>query len=276
MSWGDVISIGLGLGNMALNAGNASKLQQMQMEHASEALFREFISMLRNGIFNLKQTAESVLAGEETSPLQAAGAMRILDYQLSASGITPDMFPDLADMEYAAATTKLISSNSSRMYAALDATGKERVDQLLGHMHQLADLRYYLDHADNASRLRAEQTATNVNGIRQSKGCLISIGLFALGTVLAMMSVELGVLIGFIAWIAGIVGLIQLAQNRRATNEAQKTLKELESTVDWPRFQMLEQQFKTPDEARQRQKESEQYVESFFGDYSLLQDGWRS
>ncbi|MBP6015294.1 MAG: hypothetical protein KA586_01095 [Candidatus Promineofilum sp.] len=276
MSWGDVISIGLGLGNMALNAGNAGKLQQMQMEKVSEALFREFISMLRNGIFNLKQTAEGVLAGEETSPLQAAGAMRILDYQLSASGITPEMFPELADMEYAAATTKLISSNSGRMYATLDANGKERVDQLLGHMHQLADLRYYLDHADNASRLRAEQTAPDVNGIRQNKGCLISLGLFALGIVLAMISVELGVLIGFAAWIAGIVGLVQLARNRRAANEAQKTLKELESTIDLPRFHTLEQQFKTPDEAQQRQKESEQYVESFFGDYTLLQDGWRS
>lgn len=276
MGWGDVISIGLGLGNLAVNASNASTLEQLKAQQAGEALYREFITAMRNGMFNLKQTAENVLAGEEESPLKAAGAMRILDHQLSSSGVTPDLFPELSDKEYAANTAKLVSGNSKRMYAALDADGKIQVDQLVEHLRQLADLQYYLEHTDNVSRLRAEENATNVNSIGQNKGCLISIGLFALGMVLVMMSVELGVLTGFVAWIAGIIGLIQLVGKRRAANAAQKTMKELESTIDLPRFNMLDQQFKTPDEALQRQKESEQYVESFFGDYSLLQDGWRS
>ncbi len=53
MGWGDVISIGLGLGNLAVNANNASQLQQMKMQQASEALIREFFNALRTGMFNL-------------------------------------------------------------------------------------------------------------------------------------------------------------------------------------------------------------------------------
>ena len=82
MGWGDVISIGLGLGNAALNASNASMLQQMKTQQVGEALYREFINSLRNSIFNLNQAAEDVLRGEAAAPLKAAGAMRILDLSL--------------------------------------------------------------------------------------------------------------------------------------------------------------------------------------------------
>ena len=276
MGWGDVISIGLGLGNAALNASNASTLQQMKLQQATEAMYREFISFARNGLFHLKQTAENVLAGEEESPLKAAGAMRILDNQLSSSGITPDLFPELVDKEYAAATAKLISGNSNRMYAALDADGKTQVDQLAEHMQRLSDLQYYLDHADNASRLKAVKTSTIDGNPVQNKGCLIAIGLFVLSSLLILVSAELGMLAMFASWVVGIGALVSFAGKRRAANATHKTIEQLESNIDLPRFYNLEQQFKTLDGAKQSQKESEQYVESFFGDYTLLQDGWRA
>jgi hypothetical protein len=162
------------------------------------------------------------------------------------------------------------------MYSALNKDERTEVDQLVEHVRRLADLQYYLQNADNVSRLQAKETGTDVNSIMQNKGCLISIGLFILGFVLVMISPELGVLAGLAAWVVGIVALIQLARTRRATNATQRTNKELASTIDLPRFRMLEQQFTTPDEAKQLQKQSEQYVETFFGDYTLLQDGWRS
>lgn len=276
MGWGDVISIGLGLGNMAINSSNASKLNQMKLQQAGEALYHEFITFMRNGLFNLKQAAESVLASEEESPLKAAGAMRILEYQLAASGITPDMFSELPDKEYAAATFKLINGNSNRMYAGLDKDEQPQVDQLVEHLQRLADLQYYLEHTENASRLRATKTVSNVGSPPQNKGCLIAIGLFVLGGLLVLVSAELSMFAMGAAWLVGFLALIGLIGKRRESNANQKTIKELESGIDWPRFQILEQQFTTPDEARKRQQESEQYVENFFGDYTLLQDGWRS
>lgn len=268
MGWGDVISIGLGIGNMAINSANASTLQQMQLQQASEAVYREFISFARNGLFGLKQTAENVLVDEGDSPLKAAGAMRILDYQLSSSGITPDLFPELVDKEYAAATAKLINGNSNRMYAALDTDGRKRVDQLVEHLQQLADLQYYLEHADNASRLKAIVTPTNVGNPAKNKGCLIAIGLFVVSGLLVLVSGELGMLAMFAAWVVGIGALISLAGKRRAASATQKTIKQLESTIDLPRFNLLEQKFLSMDKAKQLQKESEQYVENFFGDYT--------
>lgn len=172
MGWGDVISIELGLGNAALNASNASTLQQMKLQQVGEAMYREFISYMRNGVFNLKQAAETVLADEETSPLKAAGAMRILDYQLSSSGITPEMFPELADKEYVAATVKLVSGNSRRMYAALDVDGKKQVDQLVEHLELLPEFQYYLEHADTMSRLHVDEGAANLDNSTEKRGVL--------------------------------------------------------------------------------------------------------
>lgn len=277
MGWGDVISIGLGLGNAALNASNASTLQQMKLQQAGEAMYREFISLARNGLFNLKQTAESVLADEGDTPLKATGAMRILDEQLSSSGITPDLFPELVDKEYAAATVKLINGNSSRLYAALDADDKKQVDQLVMHLQRLADLRYYLGHADDASRLKAAKSAPSVDeSPLKNKGCLITIGLFVLSYLLFVVSADLGMLVMCASWVVGIGVLVSFVGKRGATNATKKTITELESNIDLPRFYMLERQFNTPDEALQRQKESEGYVENFFGDYTLLQNGWRA
>jgi hypothetical protein len=276
MGWGDVISIGLGLSNLAVNASNASTLEQLKAQQVGEVLYREFISAMRNGMFNLKQTAESVLAGEEESPLKAAGAMRILDHQLSSSGVTPDLFPELSDKEYAAATARLVSSNSKRMYDALDIDGKKQVDQLVEHLKRLADLQYYLEHADNASRLKAAETSTNDGNTFQNKGCLIAIGLFVVSSLLVLVSGELGMLAMFASWVVGIGALVSLVGKRQAGKSTQKKIKELEDSIDLPRFYTLEQQFDTPEEAKQLQKQSEQYVENFFGDYTLLQDGWRS
>lgn len=274
MGWGDVISIGLGLGNMAINSSNASKLEQMKLQQAGEALYREFITFMRNGLFNLKQTAESVLASEAESPLKAAGAMRILEYQLSDSGITPDMFSELPDKEYAAATFKLVKGNSSRLYASLPAAEQSQVDQLVQHMRQLPEYRYHLENADNVNRLREAQSTVENGGNPRVEGCILPVGLVFFG----MMFLALGD-IGGLFWLGAIIGAIVLAVKfsgkRGEVNRAKNTIKELEGNVDLERFRVVEKQFETIDQTRQAQKQSEQYIENFFGDYTLLQDGWR-
>lgn len=279
MGWGDVISIGLGLGNAAINASNASTLQQMKMQQAGEALYREFIGAIRNGIFNLNQTAEDVLRGEATAPLTAAGAMRILDYQLTTSGVTLDLFTDLADKKFAADTVRLISSNSSRMYAALDKAEQTQIDQLVEHVRRLPDCHYYLEKADDASRLREAMSVVEYGGNVRQTGCFYTIaamvGVFLLGAIASVLGD-----FGSLVMIAGVIVLavvgFKLAGKRTKVDAAKKTVKALEGNVDLQRFHLLEQQFKTPNEAKQSQKQSEQYVENFFSDYTLLQDGWRS
>lgn len=280
MGWGDVISIGLGLGNLAVNANNASTLQQMKMQQASEALIREFFNALRTGMFNLNQTAEDVLRSEASAPLKAAGAMRILDYQLTASGVTPDVFTDLGDKKFAADTGRMIRENSGRMYAALDTVGQSQVDQLVEHVRRLADYHYYLENFHSAQRLQEAQAILTQNPNRAG-GCLIGfevymlIGLGLTGLMLLASSPGLGLLL-----IAGAVGgavyVGKQRKNSQATKEAQKVVKELEGTLDLNRFLELDGQFKTEDVARAEQQQAEQYVERFFGDYGLLQDGWRA
>ena len=223
MGWGDVISIGLGLGNAAINASNASTLQQMKMQQAGEALYREFVSAMRNAIFELKQTAEGVLAGEGASPLKAAGAMRILDHKLATSGITPDLFTELADKEYVAATANMVHSNSYRLYTALDQVQQTQVDQLVEHVHRLADAHYYLEHADGVSRLRMAKAETNSSSARP-QGCLIAIGLLVLSGMAVWVSMELAWLIMLAGFIVGGLALRQLSGQRKAANTTKKTI----------------------------------------------------
>lgn len=101
------------------------------------------------------------------------------------------------------------------------------------------------------------------------------IGLGLTGLMLLASSPGLGLLL-----IAGAVGgavyVGKQRKNSQATKEAQKVVKELEGTLDLNRFLELDGQFKTEDVARAEQQQAEQYVERFFGDYGLLQDGWRA
>ncbi len=221
-----------------------------------------------------------MLRSEASAPLKAAGAMRILDYQLTASGVTPDVFTDLGDKKFAADTGRMIRENSGRMYAALDTVGQSQVDQLVEHVRRLADYHYYLENFHSAQRLQEAQAILAQNPNRAG-GCLIGfevymlIGLGLTGLMLLASSPGLGLLL-----IAGAVGgavyVGKQRKNSQATKEAQKVVKELEGTLDLNRFLELDGQFKTEDVARAEQQQAEQYVEGFFGDYGLLQDGWRA
>jgi hypothetical protein len=59
-------------------------------------------------------------------------------------------------------------------------------------------------------------------------------------------------------------------------SQAQQTIEELEDTIDLERFTALEEEFESPEDVEEKQKQAEQFIESFFGNYTLLQGGWRT
>lgn len=67
-----------------------------------------------------------------------------------------------------------------------------------------------------------------------------------------------------------------MAWGRRRVTQAQQTVEELKDQVDLERFTAIEREFESPEEVEEMQKQAEQFIESFFGDYGLLQDGWRA
>ena len=89
----------LNVATAASSAYSASQLHAMRKQQAEAALIQAVLAHLREQIFRLKQMAESALSLEAESPKLAAGALSVVELHLHNSGITPDLFPDLADKE---------------------------------------------------------------------------------------------------------------------------------------------------------------------------------
>lgn len=108
--------LGLNLGNAAISAGNAAKLEEMRRQGATTEAMLAITAVFRDQIFRYKQTAEAILASEAKSPKVAAASMKFLQVDLDQSSIKPELFLDLSDKEYCANTTRLIRDNSVRMF----------------------------------------------------------------------------------------------------------------------------------------------------------------
>lgn len=190
--------------------------------------------------------------------------------------VTPDLFTDLADKKFVADTARLISGNSSRMYAGLDKAGQTQVDQLVEHVRRLPDYHYYLKNLDEGDAMRDASEAALSGG----PSCAIIL-LAVAGAILAFIVVNIaGMNIASILLL--LVGIVLLSSAvvmtvlRRRVSQAQQTIEELEDTVDLERFTALEEEFESPEEVEEKQKQAEQFIEGFFGDYTLLQGGWRT
>ncbi|MEI2692601.1 MAG: hypothetical protein V9H69_23905 [Anaerolineae bacterium] len=116
MGWLDVINVGLNLGNAAISAGNAAKLEGMRRQGATTEAMLAITAIFRDQIFRYKQTAEAILFSEAKSSKIAAASMKFLQVNLDQSSIRPELFSDLSDKEYCANTTRLIRDNSARMF----------------------------------------------------------------------------------------------------------------------------------------------------------------
>lgn len=277
--------------NTALNAAslgadlyNASQLSTLRQQGADAALIQAFIRHLRDQIFQFKQAADSALAMEAQSPLTAAGAISIVADRLHDSGVTPELFPELGDKEYAAQAIRLIEENHRRLLALLSPPEQNEVARVVEVADRLLDYNYYLENYNDGRRLAdAENAVTQYAG---RNGCLVQMGLlsyvfiglpvcivffmdlFTGGSRSSSAAWDTGFIVGIGVWVAGLV-MIKRWQNTKSYKRAKKVVDELKDEIDLPRFLALENELGDPARAQQLQQEAQSFLATFFGEPAI-------
>lgn len=261
----------LNMATAASAAYSASQLRAMREQQAEAAAIQAILSHLRNQVFQLRQMAESALSFEAQSPKVAAGALGVVQMQIKEAGIVPDLFPDLADKEYAAQTYRLVANNQRRLYALLTPDERQEVQQFLEVSKRLADCNYYLEHYEDGRRLvkaLATMAKNPISGcLASSAGLLLALGILVLAASPCASLLASGspdsfpygtgfVLSGAFFLFLGIV--FQKYRN------AKKVIEKFEDEIDADRFKAIDQELGDADRARQLQAQAQAFVDAFF------------
>ncbi len=275
----------LNVATAASSAYSAAQLHSLRQQYAEAAAIQAILAQLRNQVFQLKQMTESALSLEAESPKVAAGALSVVEMHLQNSGITPDLFPDLADKEYVMQTVRLIHYNLRRLTAQLTSAEQAEVQQLVAVARRLPDYNYYLENYDDGRRLAEAAPTVERYGSRNSWLLNIGLGLLyyfvglpaSIGLFMALFSggnwssntgVVPGLVVGIGAWVAGLI-MIGRWQNAKEYKRAKKVVDELKDKIDLPRFMALDNEFCGTTQARQLQQEAQSFLAAFFGEPSI-------
>lgn len=274
MGWLDLV---LGAASASAGMYNASQLETLRRQGAETALIQAIIMHLREQIFEIKQMAELAVAQEAQSAKIAAGAISVVELRLLSSGITPDLFLELGDKEYAKNTVRLIGENKRRLLGMLSTDEQSEVGRVAAAAARLPDYSYYVGNFDVGRRLMEATSA--VTKYEARNGCMfntvVSFGYFLIGLPTAIVVFgttidwNIGTVMGIGLWLAGFVG-ITLWQHAGEYKTAKKTMEELKDKINLPRFIELDRELAGKERARQLQQAAQALVAPFFGDARLL------
>jgi hypothetical protein len=269
----------LDAGILAAQVSSMSKLETLKKQGAQAAALQVVLAEIRRQIFNYKQEAEDILSMADQNPKLAAAALRILDQRLKASGITPDLFIDLSDKDYAASTIRLIRDSSNRLMAQLPPDEQAEVATVTAAAIRLPDYDYYTAHYADMQRYRAAVPLARKH--HSGRGCLyaaivigcawVGMGLCAFTSLAGRNTSSSGVFsgmgTGLIIGLAVGIGLIwYLSRGAQAAADAKKIVDQVSATVDVEEFDRLDKEF-GGDYQRvvMLQQQAQTVVNAFFG-----------
>ncbi len=274
MGWLDLV---LGAASASASMYNASQLETLRKQGAEGALIQAIIQYLREQIFEFKQMTEEAVAIEAQSAKIAGGAISVVELRLLSSGITPDLFQELGDKEYAKNTVRLIGENKRRLLGMLSADEQNEVGRVAAAAARLPDYNYYVSNFDVGRRLMEATSA--IAKYETRNGCMfntaLSLGYTFVGLPAAIIlfgsSIDwnIGVVVGVGVWLAGFVAII-IWQHAGEYKAAKKTMEEIKDKVNLPRFMALDKELGGKDHAQQLQQTAQALVMPFFGDARLL------
>ncbi len=260
----DVASLGVELSQLG-------KLEELRKQGAAGAMVQAVLQQLRNQIFNYKQAAQTILDAENKETKVAAGAMRVLEMRLEESGISPDLFPDLNDKEYVAATYKFIRDNSARMRGQLAPENLNELDSMASAAYHLPGYSYYVsNYTDYANYKQAMLTKEKLGYLSGPlSGCLLFFAaMFVIAVFFTIFQNMTGLFVGAVVAAAGI---IWGGRYFRQSREAKKTVKDLDEKLDIELYTKLDADFRGDlRRATILQNEAETRIKNFFGDSTLL------
>lgn len=274
MSWLNTL---LDVASLGVQVSQASKLSQLQAQHGDAAVIQTLGLALRSEIFKYKFAADEVLALEATDQRAAACALEILHRRLQQAGISPDLFPDLADKEYAATTQRTIRDHRNRLMAQLSPADQSLVQEVATVALNLPRLHYLLDYHGEIDEYRAiypsyldlKQRNTQLPVWLVRIVALLILGAaLPIALVLSFLNYGISSAMFCLGGLALAFGSVYWAQRRARPAEyhrIQQRLEAIRQKVDVQQFFTIEQEFGADvDTVRKRYEADQELVNQFF------------
>jgi hypothetical protein len=279
----------LNIGILGVQISQQAQLEQMNRQQLQTTVARQLLQALREEIFKFKQAADDILAMVPHAPKTAAAAMGILHEQLQAFGISSDLFPELGDKEYAAATIRTIQVESGRLHEQLPPGEQAEVSGVVAAAVELPRYDYYLAHYQAVQDYRAAKPVyETLKGKNNSLLQILFIGgalmvvpilFIAMCGLMGSMVVEGGIsalsCIGGWVGVAVVIGAYlwfrrTVAQGDRF-QDAQRRVKAFEKgEVDLQLYEQLERRYGADDAVVSAKRDAaERLVSGFFQESEL-------
>jgi len=274
----------LTVANIGISAANYGRLQELQEEQGQAQSVAMLVQLAKDMLFNFKQAADDAIANGSVNPKLSTARLQMLNLGLSEMGITPQVFPDLADKEYAAITQKYITTNYEQLMAQLPAEEKREVQTAIQAVQQYQDAEYYLTHYDSVEDY--QQAKPVYEQLSSRNGCLMTIGIILLfypGMVVPSLLLALiggsisnepngslailGGIVGFFIWLWFVI-LVFRWKRGKEYKKAKKIIDAFESTeVSIDKFEVAKRRLGVHDKTKVEElhKVAQIKIENFFG-----------
>jgi len=274
--------------NIGVSAANYSKLQELQQQQDQAQAVTMLVQLAKDMLFSFKQAADDILANEAINPKLSAAKLQILNRGLTEVGITPQMFPDLADKEYAATTLKYVTTNCEHLMSKLSIEDKQDVNEVIQAIQDHQDAEYYVEHYDSMESYR--QAKPIYDELSKRNGCLMTIGIILLfypgvgiptgllgmigGAIGSLVSSDfelglgiLGIILGFVIWLGTVIWIFRWKRGKEF-KEAKKSIEAIDSAEEIiENYHAVENRLKPLGKgyAQELRSISGEKIEQFFG-----------
>lgn len=272
----------LDLASLGVEISMADKLEAMRRQGAASAMMQALLSEIRNRVFKYSETAKNILAAEATAPVQAAGAMRLLEIRLQDSGLTPEMFNELSDKEYLSNTVRTVRENAGRLMGQLAPEGRQAADSMLSKATRLPDYDFYVENYAKGQQYR--QALPESKGPGSGSRTLGLLGMLGCGGLALLGSCAPLLLLSapnsngsgqfFLGWLVcvgvAVWGFITFQRSGKAL-AAKQVVDKIASEMDMAEFDRLDREFGgNPGHVSQLRSEAQAALAQFFGDAKWL------
>lgn len=244
----------LDVGIIGMQVSQASKLDALKQQHADAAVIQAVVQALRSEIFNIKKAAEKALQLEAVDLPSAATAMLLVKHRYDEMGVSPDIFPEIADKEYASQTQNLVYGESQRLLTQLEPAVAQHVLADTDAIIQLPRYEYFLDHYDDVQTYRQAQSEVKRLSTLNN-GCVMVILFFVAFWAVASVCIAFAAIaqseivgslscIGAIAILVGLVVAYLRYSESSTYSQAKTTIQKLEKKgINFDLYGELEHEF---------------------------------
>jgi len=271
MGW---LGVAMDVANLGVQVNQMKKLEDLRHQSSETAAVEEMLAYLRDMIFSFVQMQREIVVQSERAPVAAAAAMRVLRKRLQASGISPKLFPALADKDYVLSTIQNIRTDETALISQLTEEQQAQAVEFANVYTEIPDYDYYLEYHEPVAQYREALPFYEKNKAKCEigKSGLITLGVTAVVALLFALSslghgwpgmlkfVLFALVCGGSVWsIFRLKPVLPL----REFNESKEIVTRAKTFVDMDRFESLERSLGTDYKCIQKRRDE---VVAFFED----------